>query len=305
MLITADSHDAFHPWPEGRGDWVEAVWFGTWVPERAMTIYVYHTFRPALGIYGGGCIIWDSQSNLPWDAPLYQFDVCRPIPGRIDLRNLQLDNGARITSLLEGHEFEVEFRNARAHLCLKFTATTPPDLTERDGTPEFFAGHLDQPGKYEGFVEIEGQRHVIDAFGIRDRSWGPRKIGDDIRMGYAHGAAPDVAFLAFSRPAGAREEIFKGYLSLDGERVPVASGHREIEREGLKLKRIRFALTDKSGRTLEGNGTPLNQFSYMSYPNMLSHHYLMRWELPAGIVYGEEQDLWSLPLWRDHIRETQ
>jgi hypothetical protein len=270
-----------------------------------MTIYVYHTFRPALGIYGGGCIIWDSQSNLPWDAPLYQFDVCRPIPGRIDLRNLQLDNGARITSLLEGHEFEVEFRNARAHLCLKFTATTPPDLTERDGTPEFFAGHLDQPGKYEGFVEIEGQRHVIDAFGIRDRSWGPRKIGDDIRMGYAHGAAPDVAFLAFSRPAGAREEIFKGYLSLDGERVPVASGHREIEREGLKLKRIRFALTDKSGRTLEGNGTPLNQFSYMSYPNMLSHHYLMRWELPAGIVYGEEQDLWSLPLWRDHIRETQ
>ena len=43
----------------------------------------------------------------------------------------------------------------------------------------------------------------------------------------------------------------------------------------------------------------------MSYPNMLSHHYLMRWELPAGIVYGEEQDLWSLPLWRDHIRETQ
>ena len=102
MLITADSHDAFHPWPDGRSDWVEAVWFGTWVPERAMTIYVYHTFRPALGIYGGGCIIWDSQSNLPWDAPLYQFDVCRPIPGRIDLRNLQLDNGARITSLLEG-----------------------------------------------------------------------------------------------------------------------------------------------------------------------------------------------------------
>ena len=53
MLITAQSIDAFHDWPAGRADWTEAVWFGTWIPESATTIYVYHWFRPALGIYGG------------------------------------------------------------------------------------------------------------------------------------------------------------------------------------------------------------------------------------------------------------
>ncbi|MHA3793967.1 DUF7065 domain-containing protein [Sphingomonas sp. YL-JM2C] len=300
MFVTGDSIDSFHPWPAEALNWTEAAWFGAWAPEHALTVYLYHWFRPALGIYGGGCIVWIGDTGVPWEAPLFQYDVNRPVRGDLDLRDMTLDNGFRLRVLRPGHDYEMTFRNPRASVALRFTATTAPDLTDRRGTSDFFAGHVDQPGRYAGHVEIEGRRYAVDCIGIRDRSWGPREIGDDVRMGYCHGETEDLAFLAFSRPSGSDEEIYKGYLSLDGVRHNVVRGSRRVSHVDGRLSHIALELEDEAGRTLTGHGTPLNRFSYTSYPNLLSHHYLMRWDLPNGSAFGEEQDLWSVPLWREH-----
>ena len=93
VLIVDGSDDAFHAWPADGVDWTEAVWFGAWVPERALSIYVYHWFRPVLGIYGGGCIVWDRSGLLPWEARHFQYDTSRPIPANLDLRRLALPTG--------------------------------------------------------------------------------------------------------------------------------------------------------------------------------------------------------------------
>jgi hypothetical protein len=302
MLVTRDSIDGFHPFPADALDWTEAVWFGTAIPDRAMSIYVYHWFRPALGIYGGGCIIWDKTAELPWDAPIFQYDVNRPIPGALDLLDLQLDNGARIRSIREGMDYEISFRNTRVSLQLTFTALTDAHITDRPGISKFFAGHLDQPGRYRGHVELEGLRYEVDSFGIRDRSWGPGTTGDDTRLGYFHGASRGASFLGFSHPDADPETVFTGYLTLDGQRRTVRRGHRQVHSVNGRLARIFFEMEDVDGRVLAATGTPLNQFSYMSYPNLLSRHYLMKWELPSGAAFGEEQDLWSLPLWRAKLR---
>lgn len=297
-LIVGDGVDAFHPWDPNSVAWTEAVWFGAYIPEQAMSIYVYNWFRPVLNIYGGGCIVWDSTGALPWEALFYQYDVNRPLRGSHDLSDLTLDCGTRIQAVVPGKQYRVGFTSARAVVSLDFEATSTGELTEREGTEEFFAGHLDEPGRYRGFVEIDGQRHVVDCYGIRDRSWGPRVIGEDLRLGYCHGESERLNFLAFSRPASGREEVLKGYVSHDGERVPVKSGFREVHYDDGTLSRIVLSLLDARGRRLEGQGTPVNQFSYLPYPNMVSTHYLMRWEFPDGVVYGEEQDLTSVGLWR-------
>lgn len=303
MFVVGDSVDSFHAWPPGMLNWTEAVWFGAWVPEHALTVYLYHWFRPAMNIYGGGCIIWQGDTLVPWDAPLFQFDVNRPIRGDLDLGDLVLDNGFTLRTLRPGLDYAMHFDSPRATVALRFTATTAPDLTHARGTSEFFAGHVDQPGRYNGHIDIEGRRYEIDSFGMRDRSWGPREIPDDVRMGYCHGEGQDVAFLAFSRPAASEEEIYKGYLSLDGVRHDVTQGWRRVRHESGRLSEITFELEDTAGRRLGARGVPLNAFSYTSYPKLLSHHYLMRWELPEGIVFGEEQDLWSVPLWREARRK--
>ncbi len=305
MLVACDSVDGFHASPPGVPQWTEAVWFGTSIPQQAMSIYVYHWFRPALGIYGGGCIVWDRTAELPWDAPVFQYDVNRPIVGAVDLRDLHLDNGARIRAVREGMEYEISFRNPRVSLELTFVGLTDPHITDRPGISEFFAGHLDQPGRYRGHIEIEGQRHEVDAYGIRDRSWGPRVIGDDVRMGYFHGESTAVSFLGFSRPDPGQETVYTGYLSFGGRRKAVRQGRRQVRILDGRLVQIAFEIEDVDGRVLSGTGTPLNRFSYMSYPNLLSRHYLMRWDLPTGSAYGEEQDLWSLPLWRMALRSAR
>jgi hypothetical protein len=306
VLIVDGSDDGFHAWPADAVDWTEAVWFGAWIPERALSIYVYHWFRPVLGVYGGGCIAWDTSGHLPWEARHFQYDVNRPIPADLDLRHLALPTGVRITCLREGWHYRVEFANTRVKLSLEFEATTPPDLTEQKGSSEFFSGHLDQPGRYVGQVELDGEKLAIDCHGIRDRSWGPRVIGDDIRMGYCHGESAATSFLAFSRPEpldrDGRECVIKGFLSRDGERVPLAGGSRGVSLRDDRLHRLAIRLHDERGRRFEAEGVPLNYFTYMPYPNLLSRHYLVRWESADGSFHGEEQDLWSVPLWSAHAR---
>src|SRR5205807_1852582 len=40
-------------------------------------------------------------------------------------------------------------------------------------------GHLEQAGRWSGWIEADGQRHVLgsEARGNRDKSWGPRRWG--------------------------------------------------------------------------------------------------------------------------------
>ncbi len=41
--------------------------------------------------------------------------------------------------------------------------------------PEFFRGHFEQHGHATGHVVIDGSAYAIDGYGLRDRSWGPRR----------------------------------------------------------------------------------------------------------------------------------
>ena len=309
MLIVDGSDDAFHAWPADDVDWTEAVWFGAWIPERALSIYVYHFFRPVPGVYGGGCIAWDRSGHLPWEARHFQYDVSRPIPAGLDLRRLSLPTGARITCLRDGSHYRIELSSTRLRLRLDFEASTPPDLTEQKGSAEFFSGHLDQPGRYVGQLELDGEVLAIDCHGIRDRSWGPRVIGDEVRLGYCHGETADVSFLAFSKPdslgEGGRESVFKGFLNRDRERHALVEGSRYVTLQDDRLQRLAIRLVDDRGRRLEAEGVPLNFFTYTPYPNLLSRHYLVRWESTDGVFFGEEQDLWSVPLWSAHARSSQ
>ena len=50
QLQTGISLDAFQPYPGDTPEWTDAVWFAAYVPEQALTAYVYQWFRPALGI---------------------------------------------------------------------------------------------------------------------------------------------------------------------------------------------------------------------------------------------------------------
>src|SRR5206468_956921 len=162
------------------------------------------------------------------------------------------------------------------------------EIVTAKGVSEFFNGHIDQAGRYSGHLRLDGLEHKIDCFGIRDRSWGPRVITDDIRLNYCHGQSESLAFVCYSKPDGTAETVFKGYLSIDGESCELAGGHRTSVHRGGELVGIEIELYDVTGRKISGSGVPLNRMVYEPYPGLVNWLYLMRWQIGSDVVYGEE-----------------
>ena len=111
MLVTGDTVDTFHRWDNSDPNWTETTWFGAWIPEAATSVYVYHWFRPAIGIYGGGCFVWNAGAQLPWDIPAFYYDVNLPIRSRLDLSALALPEGTRIQTVTPGEWVTVTSRH--------------------------------------------------------------------------------------------------------------------------------------------------------------------------------------------------
>jgi hypothetical protein len=303
MLVVENSVDTFHTWDGSQPAWTETFWFGAWIPEAATTVYLYSWFRPVLGIYGGGCLVWDDTAYLPWDIPAFHYEVNRPLTGPADLRALELDSGTRLRTVNEGWEYELGYARRDIEIELRFAGVTAPEIVNSKGTSEFFQGHIDQAGHYRGHLRVGDVEHEIACYGIRDRSWGPRIIGDDIRVNYCHGQSGELAFVCYSRPEPGGDAVFKGYLAQDGRRVDLASGQRRSVYRAGRLQRIDLELTDAEGRQLRGSGAPLNRMVYEPYPNLVTWLYLMQWQIDGRTLYGEEQDVWSVPLW--HARDRQ
>jgi hypothetical protein len=305
MLLVADSVDTFHAWDKSQPYWTETFWYGAWIPEVATTVYVYHWFRPVLSIYGGGCLIWDDKEYLPWDIPAFHYDVNRPLLAPVDLRSLKLDCGTTLCAIEEGNKYEMTYARRDIEVAMRFDAVTPPEIVTAKGMTEFFNGHIDQSGHYQGYVKIGNRRHEIDCFGIRDRSWGPRLMTDDIRMNYCHGQSEKLAFVCYTRPAGTQDKVFKGYLSCDGKRLNLASGSRRSYYHNSMLYRIDIELIDVEGRRVVGMGVPLNRMVYEPYPNLITWLHLVKWQFGDDAIYGEEQDVWSVPLWHARDRSAR
>jgi hypothetical protein len=195
MLVVENSVDTFHSWDASEPAWTETFWFGAWIPEAATTVYLYSWFRPVLGIYGGGCLIWNDKEFLPWDIPAFHYEVNRPLLAPADLRSLELDCGTRLRTIKEGWQYEMTYARRDIEVALRFDGVTAPEIVTGKGMTEFFNGHIDQSGRYKGHVKIGNIRHEVNCFGIRDRSWGPRVMTDDIRMNYCHGQSDQLAFV--------------------------------------------------------------------------------------------------------------
>jgi len=114
------------------------------------------------------------------------------------------------------------------HVDLTFTAVTPPHYLGE-------SHHLDQPGRYEGTITLDGERIDVDSFGFRDRSWGcGPSSGRDCTSspapcgGYSYAtASPRDGFHSITMDFGDGCINIHGYLLRDGEWSTLTQGRRE------------------------------------------------------------------------------
>jgi hypothetical protein len=307
----SDSNDEFHP-PTDPTDpeWTETCWFTFTVPERNLSGQLYPFFKPTLGVASAGAYFWDDTGDQIWNCLYAKTFWHLPIPEQ-PLSNLQLGNGARYEVLEPGTRYRIGYDDPddgdEVHVDLTFTALAKPHLLGES--------HLDQPGRYQGEIILRGERIPVDAFGFRDRSWGPRtQHGQGIhatpskRGGYSYANAADGrGFHAITMDFGdGVAYAIHGYVIADGQWGKVVEGRRDVlERDsgcGAPTK-VRLTATDEHGRSIEAIGVTRNRLGFAINPNLWTWNCLTEWSWSGTTGYGEDHDNWSMSGQREFARK--
>ena len=302
MITAAD--DEFHPPTSDDPYWSETCWFTFTVPERKLSGQLYPFFRPNQGVMAAGVYFWDDTGNQLWNCRYAKNFWHVPIPDQ-PLSDIQVPNGIRYKTLEPLTRYSVAFDDPDAddlHVDLTFTAVAEPNLLAQS--------HLDQPGRYEGTIVLEGETIEVDSFGFRDRSWGPRTQFGDSMHGAANGgysyatASPRDGFHAITMNYGSGCIGIHGYVIRDGEWSKLKTASREVaERDDIGFpKRVALDITDEAGRSLHAEGRCLNQLAFPINPNLFTINCLTEWTFDGITAFGEDHDNWAAASIRRFMR---
>ena len=292
-LVVTEADDAFHPPTSDTATWIETMWFPFWVPEEGLSASVRVWFSPNAGQQGGAVAGWSGQSK-----GLFGDRWTEPFTGAPDLTNLQLGRGLHIECLEPLTRYRIRQQTETFKLDIEFHAIMPPNPVPPEESPGMFAGHIEQPGRVIGELTFRGRTLAIDCYSIRDRSWGPRQMPDELRLGNTHGTARDFGFFTYVNPTpDGAEKITSGYLLRDGVSARIVSGLRETRWLDDLPTSLRLTAKDAAGRELVAEGECMNVMASNAGNGVYAVLNLVRWEHDEGVAWGENHDIWSERAW--------
>ena len=129
--------------------------------------------------------------------------------------------------------------------------------SERPAEQQFAKAHYEQHMRVAGALELDGERHPLEGFGLRDHSWGPRTWQaihgyEWLTMNFGEDFGAMVSVIR--REPG--HERVGGVVVRGDELVPVkrAAIEAEFEEGGLAHKSLTVSLETGSGEKLEIQG---------------------------------------------------
>lgn len=255
----------------------------------------------------GACFLWDESGSQPWNCIYGKNFWHLPIPQGAELSDIELPNGIRYRCLEPLRRYSLAYLDpdeGEVAVDLEFEAICAPNYLGES--------HLDQPGRYTGTIRIRDEEIAVDAFGMRDRSWGVRsQIGTTLhpgapnaRGGYSYATASERdAFHAITMDFGDGCIAIHGFLLRDGEWSKLTGGRREVlERKEHCPTRVRLSGTDELGRSFDATGECLNRIGVHLNPNLWTWNCLTHWEWEGCSGYGEDHDNWSAQGFRRFAR---
>lgn len=279
MPILDATHDLAHP-VESDAAWSESYYFNAFDPGTDSGFFTRIGIRPNEGTMDAGLSVWLPGGDLAEHRELKeQHEVVDTLleVGAVRYEMLEALSSWRITM-----EADVPARpcttGAEAtrpvHLALdaRFDALTPAIGT--DGRPRggprsaeaaaaagsVGKGHLEQAGRWTGWLEVDGTRHRWSgAYGNRDRSWGPRRWGGP-RMWrwFSINVGKELHFggIRLGTEVG---DLQRGWV-WDGGRVASVAEWRlrtELADDALTHKVVHLEVVDKTGRAYDLRGDVL------------------------------------------------
>jgi hypothetical protein len=292
-LSVSHADDDFHRPTSGDPRWIETVWFPFWLPAEGITVHARIWFRPNAGEQGGAVQAWRGDGEvIARDAWTEAF------PGFGDLRDLALPSGFRLRCERPLARYHVAHRSPRIEVDVVFDARMEPNPVSPAESPGMFAGHLEQPGRVRGRVRLGEREWAVDCGSVRDRSWGPREMRTDLRLGNAHGTSREGdAFFAYVNPdERGVDRVTSGYLLRDGRAARITEGERVTAGDVERPSSFALALRDALGREARYGGRVVNRHAVDAGQDIHACLSLVEWRAegaPSDALWGENHDVWS------------
>ena len=255
MPLLDPSHDFAHP-VEGDTAWSESYYFNVYCPVSDTGFYTRIGVRPNEGTIDAGLSVW-----VPGGGVVHTHKH-REQREMIDT-GLDVD-GVRYERIKPLTEWRLTADVDRVKVDATFHALTPAigvDGQGKQGSGASAAtgasvgkGHLEQAGKWTGWIEIDGTRHeLVDARGNRDKSWGPRRWGGPkMWRWFSINIGDDTHFggIRIGTDAG---DLHRGWAYADGEAASIREWKvtSELEPDGVTHNATHVHATDKLGRVHE------------------------------------------------------
>lgn len=257
--ILDPSHDRAHP-VEGDAAWSESYYFNCYDPDADIGFYTRVGVRPNEGTIDVGLSLWVPGGGI--DHLGHRREQTEMVDSRLEVGPVtyeMLEPMKRWRLTAEGASLK-----GTAAMDVTFEALTPPiggDGQNKDAADSSSAqtrlsvgkGHLEQGGRWTGWIEAGGQRRPLggNARGNRDKSWGPRRWGGPkMWRWFSINIDDDTHFggIVIGTEGG---DLHRGWVWRDGEHTSIAEWKvtSDLEDDGVTHRATHVVATDKRGRT--------------------------------------------------------
>jgi hypothetical protein len=304
MPILDPHHDLAHP-VESDAAWSESYYFNAYDPGSDSGFFTRVGIRPNEGSMDASLSLWLPGGDLAeyravreqtevvdcvLDVETVRYEMIEPLR----TWRITFDGVAPARPCVPG---ATASRSVRLALDVRFDGLTPGIGTDGQaaGTAKTAVaaaaastvgkGHLEQAGRWTGWLEVDGHRHVWNgALGNRDRSWGPRRWGGPRMWRWFSINVGETMHFGGIRLGTEAGDLHRGWVWADEQATSVAEWRlrTEMAADAVTHRVVHLEVADKRGRTYELRGDVLRVADIGRLGGTLVNEGLTRWTYEAG-----------------------
>jgi hypothetical protein len=277
MPILDEHHDFAHP-VEGDSAWSESYYFNAFDPESDCGLFTRIGVRPNEGTIDVGLSLWLPDMDIANVRGVREQRVM--VDDGLEVGGVRYERVTplrewRLTAEAEADVLDLGGRRAPRRtsvaMDLTFRSLTPAVGVDGQGgaagakegaqaatSQSVGKGHLEQAGRWSGWIESDGQRRVLgsEARGNRDKSWGPRRWGGPLMWRWFSVNVGDDVHFGGIRIGTAVGDLHRGWVWKDGEATSIKEWdvRSEVADDGVTHAVTNVRATDKRGRVHQLRG---------------------------------------------------
>jgi hypothetical protein len=332
--------DLLIPVPGAGDEWdahtVHTHYFNLSVPVAELGVHVYCRYQPASRTSQAGVYVFKGNDNIdPLDLEYVDYQITLGWP-EIDGASITTDNNLRIEFPEPGRVARVSYESPDGRNAFDVTQTAVTPLLARGHIvpgEELQSGHKVPPGGSEqimrcvGELTVNGERHTVDCYAARDRSWGqlryevpnhvapagwsPMYFGSDLAFNQVSIEHPDCdpAWAGIYDVDPAKPTHYFGWVVVDGEIRSLTRVKRDVSEHHPYLcvaMKQEIEAEDDHGEVYRFKGEAIAMAPAMVWPNVALRVGVYRWEDEQGRVTHDtyQEMFWDAAFQRARRQRT-